>query len=89
MFSTTSSISLTHPRVPLDMFVRDREIEVGGWINEEYLDENVNRYLLKKKQQEFIKYNVHKDLISREQDLRRKLLFKFGKYELEDGEIFE
>jgi hypothetical protein len=25
----------------------------------------------------------------KELDLRRKLLFKYGKYELEDGEIFE
>ena len=33
--------------------------------------------------------DVLNNSLLRELDLRRKLLFKFGKYELEDGEIFE
>jgi hypothetical protein len=81
--------SLTQPRVSLDMFVCDRKNEVSGWINEEYLDETVSRHLLKKQQQLYVKHHVNNDMIVKEQDLRRKLLFKFGKYELEDGEIFE
>jgi len=66
----------------------------NSWIDEDYADAIAElkwqRYCKKKKIMEYklklnsLDYSKHREL-----DLRRMLLHKIGKYELEEGEIFE
>jgi len=72
----------------------DIESRQTSWINEEYAEEIAElkwqRYCEKKKKDDYqSKLKNKKYLQFRELDLRRKLLNRIGKYELEEGEIFE
>ena len=65
-----------------------------SWLNEEYAEEiaEIDWQLYcekKKKEQHKIILKRKEHLKHRELDLRRKLLAKIGKYEPEEGEIFE
>lgn len=57
----------------------------NSWVNEEYIDEVVEIRMKKMKEETVRKARAKS--ITREQDLRRKLLYMLGKYELEDGEV--
>ena len=74
----------------------DIEDHHTSWVGEDYAEEmaelkwqrycnekkkQTNEYKLMLKNKEYLKH--------RELDLRRKLLHRIGKYELEEGEIFE
>lgn len=65
-----------------------------SWVDEDYADEVAELYVKKYNEKKMMmKYQSNlknKDYLKhRELDLRRKLLHRIGKYELEDGEIFE
>ena len=66
----------------------DIEESKTSWIDQDYADEiaekKLQRYLKKKYIETINKSNKYREL-----DLRRKLLHRIGKYELEEGEIFE
>jgi len=66
----------------------------NSWIDEDYAEEMAERkwqeYLQKEKMKKHLSDLKKKEhLKHREMDLRRKLLYRIGKYELEEGEIFE
>ena len=65
-----------------------------SWVDEDYAEEmaerSLQKYYKKKKMEEYqFKLKNKEYLKHRELDLRRKLLHRIGKYELEEGEIFE
>jgi hypothetical protein len=63
--------------------------DIDSWVNQDYAEEMATRewkMVLQKRYQ--VKY-VTQSMKYREQDLKRKLLHRIGKYELEEGEIFE
>lgn len=65
-----------------------------SWVDEDYAEEMAElkwqRYCEKKKMNEYQSKLKNKEYLKhRELDLRRKLLHRIGKYELEEGEIFE
>ena len=72
----------------------DIEERETSWVDQDYAEEIAEkkwqRYL-QKKYIEKVKSKANKNsrLKYRELDLRRKLLHRIGKYELEEGEIFE
>jgi hypothetical protein len=72
----------------------DIEERETSWVDQDYAEEMAEkkwqRYL-QKKYIEKVKSKANKNsrLKYRELDLRRKLLHRIGKYELEEGEIFE
>ena len=74
--------------------IYDIEEHHTSWVDEDYAEEmaelkwqcycqkqKMDKYQSKLKNKEYLKF--------RELDLRRKLLYRFGKYEPEEGEIFE
>lgn len=72
----------------------DLEYEKNSWVDQDYADE----ILEQKRQRNIINQNKkkyqsslkNKDFMkNRELDLRRSLLHRAGKYELEEGEVFE
>lgn len=70
------------------------EEESKSWVNNEYSDSVVEEQIRRKnfncKRLKYITNLRNRDYYStREMDLRRMLLHKIGKYELEEGEIFE
>ena len=65
-----------------------------SWVDEDYAEEIVElkmqKYYKKKKTDEYQSKLKNKEYLKfRELDLRRKLLHRIGKYELEEAEIFE
>ena len=65
-----------------------------SWVDEDYAEEmaerSLQKYYKKKKMEEYqFKLKNKEYLKHRELDLRRKLLHRIGKYELEEGEVFE
>ena len=72
----------------------DIEERETSWVDQDYADEIAEKkwqMYLQKKYIDSIKSKANKNhmLKYRELDLRRKLLHRIGKYELEEGEIFE
>jgi hypothetical protein len=72
----------------------DIEERETSWVDQDYADEIAGKkwqMYLQEKYMESIKSKANKNpmLKYRELDLRRKLLHRIGKYELEEGEIFE
>jgi hypothetical protein len=70
------------------------EDEKNSWVNEEYADEIVEQkwqqYVIDQKKKKYKSNLKNKDYMkTRELDLRRRLLHRVGKYELEEGEVFE
>ena len=74
--------------------IYDIEEQHTSWVDEDYAEEmaerSLQKYYVKKKMEEYqFKLKNKEYLKHRELDLRRKLLHRIGKYELEEGEIFE
>lgn len=75
----------------------DIEERETSWVDQDYAEEIADKRwkLFKEKRFEEMKssprmnYLERRRLKYRELDLRRKLLHRIGKYELEEGEIFE
>ena len=72
----------------------DIEEHHTSWVDEDYAEEmaelKMQKYYKKKKMDEYQSKLKNKEYLKfRELDLRRKLLHRIGKYELEEGEIFE
>lgn len=72
----------------------DIEEHHTSWVDEDYANEMADRkwqrYCNKKKMDEYQSKLKNKEYLKyREIDLRRKLLHRIGKYELEEGEIFD
>ena len=62
-----------------------------SWLDEDYAERNWQQHYQKKitkiyksKQEKNKEYSKYREI-----DLRRKLLHRIGKYELEEGEVFE
>ena len=66
-----------------------------SWLDEDYAEKIAEHHLKqyyennKKKEEYQSKLKNKEYLKNRELDLRRKLLHRIGKYELEEGEVFE
>lgn len=65
-----------------------------SWVDEDYANEMADRkwreYCRKNRMRQYLSTLKNKEYLKqREQDLRRKLLHRIGKYELEEGEVFE
>ena len=65
-----------------------------SWVDEDYANEMADRkwqeYCRKNRLYKYLSTLKDKEYLEqRELDLRRKLLHRIGKYELEEGEIFE
>lgn len=74
--------------------IYDIEEYQTSWVDEEYADEvaeiNWQCYCKEKKMNKYQSNLKNKEYLKhRELDLRRKLLHRIGKYEPEEGEIFE
>ena len=72
----------------------DMEDYHTSWVDEDYAEEiaelKMKQYYNKKKKDVYQSKLQNKEYLKqRELDLRRKLLHRIGKYELEEGEIFE
>jgi hypothetical protein len=72
----------------------DIEERETSWIDQDYAEEIAEKKWQRYLQEKYIetmkaKANKNPRLKYREIDLRRKLLHRIGKYELEEGEIFE
>ena len=65
-----------------------------SWLDEDYAEKiaelHLKQYYEKKKKEEYQSKLKNKEYLKhREMDLRRKLLHRIGKYEPEEGEVFE
>ena len=74
--------------------IYDIEEHHTSWVDEDYAEEiaelKMKQYYNKKKKDVYQSKLQNKEYLKhRELDLRRKLLHRIGKYELEEGEIFE
>jgi hypothetical protein len=95
MSATLSNFNITETN--FDEFYNilcDIEDHNTSWVDEDYAEEmaerSLQKYYKKKKMEEYqFKLKNKEYLKHRELDLRRKLLHRIGKYELEEGEIFE
>lgn len=97
MSATLSNFNITETN--FDEFYNtlcDIEDHHTSWVDEDYAEEMAElkwqRYCNEKKKQtnEYKSMLKNKEYLKhRELDLRRKLLHRIGKYELEEGEIFE
>jgi hypothetical protein len=95
MSATLSNFNITETN--FDEFYNilcDIEDHHTSWVDEDYAEEmaerSLQKYYKKKKMEEYqFKLKNKEYLKHRELDLRRKLLHRIGKYELEEGEIFE
>ena len=95
MSATLSNFNITETN--FDEFYNilcDIEDHHTSWVDEDYAEEMAElkwqRYCQKQKMDKYqskVKNNEY--LKHRELDLRRKLLHRIGKYEPEEGEIFE
>ena len=69
----------------------DIEERESSWIDDEYAEKIAEKkltyHLMQKNKKN--EYKLSDDMKNRELDLRRKLLHNIGKYELEEGEVFE
>ena len=63
----------------------DLEEYKNSWV----VDEEMEKSIQMREMKESEKLRKREQLETRELDLRRKLLHRIGKYELEEGEIFE
>jgi hypothetical protein len=75
-------------------FLYDKHYLETSWVDEDYAEEIAElkwqQYCQKKKMVKYLSNLKCKEYLKhRELDLRRKLLHRIGKYELEEGEIFE
>lgn len=74
--------------------IYDIEEHHTSWVDEDYAEEmaerSLQKYYKKKKMEKYQSKRKNKEYLKhRELDLRRMLLHRIGKYELEEGEIFE
>jgi hypothetical protein len=67
----------------------DIEERETSWVDQDYAEEIAEKKWQRYLQKKYIEANKSSVLKYREVDLRRKLLHRIGKYELEEGEIFE
>ena len=66
------------------------EERATSWVDQDYAEEQAERkYQFYLKEQYELKMKHKEYFKNRERDLRRKLLTRIGKYEPEEGEIFE